>query len=336
MGKRPIKHLTDEQKSVIDKLNDLRPQLAGAGTERDFARRYLPFSYDTWRHLRLDDYTGNTDKCCADAEKALQNILLMLDARVDTGAGADEFFPTAVSRAIFNAVDTARGRDNENRLIIYKAETGGGKSAICRQLARKYGSPIVEGTESMRTSYFAVCSRICKAYGSPGPWLSKDRVEDEMLAIFGQRDMVLIFDEGNSFGPQAINALKLILNRTRTTIFIAAIPAIFNRMRLKSWFEASQLIRRVEAVFVHPDFHRTHVTPFFQGWDFPDGQAKAMSRIAEASAAFGMYDMVKRVREELVKGCKGRTATQAQVETALNIAETKTEAYRLLMERRKK
>jgi hypothetical protein len=336
MSKRPIKHLTPQQAAVIEKLNQIRAHLPGAKTEQDFARRYLPFSYDTWRHLRLDDYTGSVDKCCADAEKALANILLMIEARVDTGAGKDEFFPTSISRAIFNAVDAARGRDNENRLIIYKSETGGGKSAICRQLARKYDSPIVEGTESMRTSYFAVCSRICKAYGSPGPWMSKDRVEDEMLAIFGQRDMVLIFDEGNSFGPQAINALKLLLNRTRATIFIAAIPAIFNRMRLKSWFEASQLIRRVEAVFVHPDFDRVHVAPFFNGWEFPDGQAKAMNRIAEAASAFGLYDMVKRVREELVKTCGGKTATQAQIETALNIAETKTEAYRLLIERRGK
>ncbi len=336
MSKRPIKHLTAEQTAVIDKLNDLRAQLVGAGTEQDFVRRYLPFSYDTWRHLRLDDYTGNVDKCCADAEQALANILLMLDARVDTGAAADEFFPTPVSRVIMKAIDEARGRNDENRLVIYKANTGGGKSAICRQLARKYGSPIVEGTESMRTSYYAVCARICQAYGSHGPWKSTMTVESEMLNLFGQRDLVLIFDEANSFGPQAINALKLILNRTRATIFIAAIPAIFNRMKNKSWFEASQLIRRTTAPFSHPDFDRSYVTPFFQGWEFPDGQAKAMLRIAEACSAFGMYDMVKRVREELVKSCKGHIATQAQVETALNISETKTEAYRLLIDRRRK
>lgn len=329
--KRPIRHLTEHQKEVVEKLSALRIQLAGAGTEQEFARRYLPFSYDTWRHLIKDDYTGNTDKCAEECEKVLANLLAMLDARVDIASGEDEFFDTPLTKAIFHSIDRARSRSDENRLVIYKAETGGGKSAICRQIAKTYGSPIVEGTESMRTSYFAVCARICQAYGSAGPWKSRFVVENEMLNLLGQRDIVLIIDEANSFGPEAINAIKLILNKTRATVFMAAIPAIFNRMQLKSWFEAAQMIRRAEAIWTHPAFDIETIRPFFQGLEFDESETGALERIAEVCSLFGMYDMAKRVREELLRACKNKPVSAYHLEKALRLAEQKTEAYRLLM-----
>ncbi len=331
MPKRPIRHLTEDQREIVERLNGLRGQLVGGGTEQEFARRYLPFSYDTWRHLRKDDYTGNTGKCADECEKVLGNLLSMIDVRAEPANGEEEFFDTPLTRAIFKSIDRARGRDSENRLVIYKAETGGGKSAICRQAARTYGSPIIEGSESMRRSYFAVCARICQAYGSIGPWKSTYKVEEEMLNILGQRNIVLIFDEANSFGPEAINALKLILNRTRATIFMAAIPAIFARMQLKSWFEAAQLIRRAEAVWTHPAFNADTIRPFFQGLEFVDGEDAALERIAEVCSLFGMYDMAKRVREELQRACKNKPVSTFYLEKALSLAEQKTEAYCLLM-----
>jgi len=328
MAKRPIRHLTEHQTQIVAKLSALRTQLAGAGTEQQFAQRYLPFSYDTWRHLIKDDYTGNTEKCVDQCEQVLGNLLAMIDVRVEHSA-ADEFFETPLTKAIFHSIDRARSRTDENRLVIYKAETGGGKSAICRQIAKTYSSPIIEGTESMRTSYFAVCARICQVYGVPGPWRSRFQVENEMLNLLGQRDIVLIIDEANSFGPEAINAVKLILNKTRATIFMAAIPAIFNRMQLKSWFEAAQMIRRAEAIWTHPAFNAETIRPFFQGLEFEDSEA--LERIADVCCLFGMYDMAKRVREELLRACRNKPVSTYHLEKALRLAEQKTEAYRLLM-----
>jgi hypothetical protein len=329
--KRPIRHLTEHQKEIVEKLSALRTQLDGAETEQDFARRYLPFSYDTWRHLRLDDYTGNTEKCAEQCEQVLSNLLNMIAARVDTAPGDEEFFETPLTQAILNSVDRARSRATENRLVIYKAETGGGKSAICRQIARKYNTPIVEGTESMRTSYYAVCSRICQAFGEAGPWKSTVAVESELLNLFGQRDIVLVFDEANCFGPQAINALKMILNRTRAAVFMASIPALFNRMQHKSGLEAAQLIRRAEAVWTHPKFDAETIRPFFRKLEFSDGENAALERIANVCSLFGMYDMAKRVREEMIRLCKNKPVTSYHLEKALSLAEQKTEAYRLLM-----
>jgi hypothetical protein len=116
---------------------------------------------------------------------------------------------------------------------------------------------------------------------------------------------------------------KLILNQTSAVVVVCAIPGLFNRMRLKSWHESDQFIRRAVAVISAPEIDPENVLPFMDQLNFGNCRDICAELITVAANTFGRFNMVKRIIENLRDEhgyTNGRTVTIDAVETA--IAET--------------
>ena len=300
-----VKKLSKGGLESVLRLQDLRLELEAstgrAMTDTQFARAYMPFSETTWGRLVTDTYTGNTSKMEALCAETVVTIERELDAHASYDVGA--FFKTDTVKSVLQAMASARrNKDTQVRLVVYLAETGGGKSAICDYLARTYNALVVEGRESWRQSYTAGCMGVAIAAGAS----SKDHMrnsreaEEVMISQLRGRARVLAIDEANSFGPQTCNMIKLILNQTPTTVFLAAIPGLFEKMRSSAWFEASQMVRRAVAVIRHPALTPKDVAPFLSP---VIGDAKVLQGacrlVADEASRFGLYDFCMRVRQHL-------------------------------------
>ena len=294
-------NLDAEQQVVIDELNALRAKLA-VPNDTEFHKRYLSsyMSYSTWFRLNDGNYNGKIEKYIDCCRQVIENITELLASRtylrpVQIG----EFYRLNTFEAVFESIKEAQERPDNKRLVIFLAETGFGKSAVCEQLHIKYNATLIESSEVWRSSYFACVKDVCAALGSAGPWKSVAAAQEWMLNQMNKKVGVLGIDEANSFGPHSCNLVKMILNRTPWVVFIGALPGLFNMMTRKSWFEASQMLRRAIAVIHHADIKPVDVSPFVSELKFAEPKA-ALPLIAGAGNKFGGYDTIKEIRTELL------------------------------------
>lgn len=299
---KKIVPLSPAQKEVIAALNRKREELGLS--DREFVRRHLGFSFSLWNRLRNDKYGADPAAKIAECERALRAITDMQAAQsVSRITGKPkEFHELPNMSAVFNAVNEARLRDDQNRAVFYLAPAGGGKSEVCSQLKLRYGAVVVEAKESWRKSYFAGCADICRALGESGPWRGTRDAEYAMLQALLRKEHILAIDEANYFAPHTCNMIKLILNQTRCTVVVCAIPGLFDEMRKKAWWEAGQMVRRAVAVIRYTKAETENIVPFLACFEFfkiRDNAVPAARVIRDAANSFGMYDLVGRVVEEL-------------------------------------
>jgi hypothetical protein len=290
--KYPIKPLTPEMIDLRDKLLAKREELGL--TDQAFHRKYLHGSYTTWYRWSTNQYNGDIDK---QFEIYKKNFAQLIDIKALNPLldSSEPFYEFPVFEAIVNAIKKALDTKDENRLVIFLAKEGGGKDALCRQLKKIFNADILEATESWRKSYTAGCADVCQCIKVKGTWKSTRETEKQMLLALNKNRHILVINEGNSFGPHTLNMIKLILNQTNSVVAIFAIPGIFDRMKHKSWFESSQVIRRAVAVIEAPDIEPDHVAPFLAEFNMNGSREPACMAIAAAANSFGRYNMIKRI-----------------------------------------
>ncbi|NCC52814.1 MAG: hypothetical protein EOM20_16585 [Spartobacteria bacterium] len=315
-----IQQLNADEQAIVAALQEKRDELGL--TDAAFHRRYLPRAYSTWHRIQHDGYAGNTSKAIKEYEQALRTLenIRAFAPKIESD---EPFYMMPVFESVVEAVNRAHARTDENRLVVFLAPTGGGKDAMCRHLAKTHNAKIVEGRESWRKSYYAGCADVCNALHVKGPWRSTREVEFDMLAKINGHNHTIVANEGNSFGPQTFNMFKLILNQTSAVVVVCAIPGIFDRMRLKSWYESTQFLRRAVAVISAPEIDPENVRPFMAELNFGDDRDICAELITIAANTFGRFNMVKRIIENLRDEhsyANGRKVSIDAVETA--IAET--------------
>jgi len=329
-----IKRLTVEGRKRVTRLSELRDALNASDpdgielSDAEFAARYLPFHASTWQRLREDNYTGDTTKM---ERRCLESIIRLESVLEDRGVhlGQVELFKSDIVKSVLLHVDTARDNHlNANRLVVYLAETGGGKTALCRHIAASYLGCIIEGRESWRSSYTAGCRDVAIAAGATkdDKMRNSREAEDVMLRYLRKRPHVLCIDEANSFGPHTCNMVKLILNKTPTVVFMCAIPGLWQRMQSSNWFEASQLKRRAVAVVqlaaLGPKDARPFLARIIPERSILTAAAKA---VAQAASRFGLYDFVERIAAHLTDEYAGNGEPVTIEAVAKAIAVTRAE-----------
>lgn len=306
----------------LDVINELKRIQEDSGlADGKFASQHLTVHGSTW--LRIKDGTYGADPSAALLK--LEGNLRMLrieQAQSSKLTGGGTFHRLTHQQEAINAVTTAKLKPahDPDRLVVYLAETGGGKSALGRQLKLMHDGVLVEARESWRDSYFAALSSIALAAGVPEDELNagKYRAECALLKKLKTNRRVLIIDEGEYFGPRTINLVKLLLNQTESVVVVLAIPAMFQRWQLRSWEESKQLNRRAHAVvnasLVLPDdvklFLAAHCTLGARA-----GEVCAM--IAKAANEFGRYDTVTRIMAELTEVISLDAITPEEVKQAI-------------------
>jgi chromosomal replication initiation ATPase DnaA len=298
-----MKKLTEAGKESLRRLEELRAEVSKAEGkdvgETEFAQRLLPFSGATYRALLDESYSGDIGQMETRCRQAIVDVERFLELR--SSMRTRDLVKTQTVLACMEAMERARANTaSQNRLVLYLAPTGGGKSELCSAICRRFKAVRLQGRETWRMSYSAFCSDVVRATGDREFQGSARQAEDEMLRVLRQRTYALAIDECNTLGPAAANAIKLILNETPTFVFVSAIPVFWDRLRSRAWSEASQLIRRCVLVVRHEVLTVEDVRPFLRAcMTDKDALQHACKTVAGSGSLFGMYDVVVRVCDRL-------------------------------------
>lgn len=310
----------------IDLLASLEAERDRLGlSDSEFCREHLTIAGSSWTRLRSEKYGAGVDKICARLAGNLRNLRIKRASAGQLG-GDIVWHPLPPQRLVVDAVSLAQLKplNDPERLVVFLADTGGGKTALARHLRIAFDGILVDARESWRTSYYAALRDIGTAAGAVSKKLDMGAYSAERALVdrLTTNRRLLIIDEGEAFGPRTINLIKLILNQTPTVVVILAIPELYHRWSQAAWIESQQLIRRCEAIVEAGPVLAEDVAEFLagDGFQFSGPPELHHAEIAAAANRFGRYSMVRRVRAELCL-LVAETIKPADTKRAIAIAE---------------
>lgn len=294
--------------------------------DSQFAAR-LRVSPASWSTMRDGSYAAENK------EPMLERFAAALSQLEDQAATAEMRGPRATivelrhTRAAVKAVKRASG-EARNRLVVYLAHTGGGKSTLARLLKSIYldSCAVVEATETWRDSYFAALLGTAAALGIGGRLASARAAESAVLENLALAPRIVVVDEAHHGGKAALNLLKLILNRCpETRIVVLAIPQLWDRMQQANAPEAAQLRSRTCAKIVVPDVGAEDCGDFLAAkmprYAGLNGDTKAaIAEACDAANRFGLFDTLQRICDDEILTRAG-ALTLAEVKAAIKRVE---------------
>lgn len=213
------------------------------------AKRYLRCSDATWGGLRNGTYLG--ESISPWIEKIDAALRVIEDEQVDN-AEADDLLDLSDGRAAIKAVRKC-ANEKRNRLVVYLADTGGGKTDLGKRIQAALGDTVVmtEATEVWRDNYLAACRTVGEALGIASEDMgSKREAENAIVDSLAVSPRIIFIDESHYCGKEALNLVKLILNRSMSRVLMASMPQLWSRMQAKNWEESRQLRNRTYAKIV--------------------------------------------------------------------------------------
>lgn len=281
-------------------------------SQQKFADRYLTFGKAQWNQIiavlddaRLDSYfdrISDPDAKMAELEETL--VRIQLQRASETRADDSKLLPLSHFLAVKQAVKEAKRAKGPERLIKYLAPTGGGKSMLAQYLAKDNNLRVVESREAWRGSYYSFLIDICRAIKLT---LGNDEmrpaaIEDKLIPALCQKEndmaIVIYIDEAEFFGREALNGLKLLLNKTRMVPVIGAIPEAHDRWNRYYPMEADQIARRTREVIQLSVIDDDDCALFFPANQFAEPK-KEIKWLAQTASKFGHYSLLKRVARKI-------------------------------------
>lgn len=296
--------LSEEQRETIASLTAWQERLKK--TDALFCRDHLSYKATVWYRIKTGEYwtlVKSPDAACEQLSRDLRR--LEREQAIASRYGTGEIFPLDDFRAVLRAVDQARAKSiaDPDRLIVFLADTGGGKSVLCGQLAKEAGAKIVQAREGWLSSYFNCLRDFATAVGADtGSNASKGSMETDLLAFLAQKKTIIAVDEAEFFGAKSLNLLKLILNTTPTVIVICAMPEAYARWNRANWHEARQIRRRTHILIHQEAVHPNEASRFLSGGPAKGCLKEAAVLVAGAANQFGRFDTVKRIAVALLDG----------------------------------
>jgi hypothetical protein len=301
---------TGEQREIIEGLIG---QASKEQSHELFVKRFLPFGAGQWSAIiaAVDDSRAESyfdritdrDGKMEELKELLVRIQLQRasDGREDSDA---KVIPLSQFRAVQRAVKEAKLVRGPERLIKYLAPTGGGKTWLSKFLATDNNLRVVESRDAWRRSYYCFLLDICRAVGltiaadENSPAVIEDKLIPFLCAKEDDMAIVLYIDEGEFFGREALNGLKLLLNKTRMVPVVGSIPQAHDRWNRYFPMESDQIARRTREVIQLSVINEADCKLFFPPKQFSDS-ASAVKYLAGAASKFGHYSLLKRVARKL-------------------------------------
>lgn len=238
---------TPEQRSIIQGIAEFQQQ---AGLSDSNFAKHLPCSSTTWSRLKGDNYKGNVDRKVTEVAKAAQAYREAWQKNQSRNQRR-RFYEFTDFKAVFSAVRTAMGRGQlleEDKLIVYCAPSGWGKSHLASELEDRYSAKVVTARQSWRTSYFSACASIARAVGVREDFKGAPHAEEALIAHLTNHPCVIVLNEVEFFGRPTLNLIKTILNETGCSVVMLAIPEFFSSIKVLGGLHSAQLLRRCVAV----------------------------------------------------------------------------------------
>ena len=296
----PTTAYTPGQQDVLAQLSAIQEKLKLADVP--FAAKHLTISSTVWFRIKSGTYNADPALAFVKLERNLRNYRIE-QAQASRLISDRPFHFFAPQQEVVDAVTLCKMKpaDDANRLVVYLAPTGGGKTALARNLKIQHDGLLVEGRESWRRSYMAALCDIAAVAGVRELETLMTRgehaIETALLERLNKQRQVLLIDEGEYFGPRTINLCKFMLNQTPTVVVIFAIPQLYDWWQRTAWEQAAQLNRRAEAIVHAGPVTADDVRVFLLGEKITLGSDSraAAAELATAANSFGHYDTLLRV-----------------------------------------
>ncbi len=309
---------TPEQRETLLALLELEK---GYKSSAEFVKECLPCGASMWSQIK-DTLDADKKTCYFDAVSAEATAevfrklaVALIDARRQSAQENVDILEISQLRAVDQSVRECKGKTSPERITLYIADTGGGKTIIANHLERVFSATTVQTRQPWCKSEYTALKDIGAALGARNmDSMITATLEDALVKAISSRSVVLTFDEAEYFGGDSLNLVKMLLNRTSMRAVIMTTHAGFQKWERRYRDEADQIKRRV-----HSTVRLTGIDPKDAALFFPEGQFsdedKALRLISEHAGKFGNYSMVRRVADRL-RGVK--KAGPTDVEKAIN------------------
>lgn len=297
--------LTPEQDAIVQQLCDAQ-ETSGLGDNK-FGRRYIGCSGSKWNRIKSREYFQLIQSPAKEIESlkarlGAYNAESALLSRFDDRPLVETLPVKMLRKAIADC--EVKPIADPVRCIIFLAPTGGGKTFVSMHLRNEDSARtfLVEARECWKRSYFHCIRDICVAAGiDVHDTSSPSEMEQRLIARFSEERYRLVIDEGEYFGPQALNLIKLLLNKTLTVIVIACIPTAYEKWNRSSSHEAGQIRRRTHYVVRAEEVDCDVVEKLLENSQLNGEKRDAAARITRAANKFGGYDIARRICTRVIK-----------------------------------
>lgn len=284
----------DSSHPVVSRLMELQ----GSETDRAFSSAHLTVSETVWYRIRTGKYQAEDHSRVL--RKLTNDLSSILDHAAITGAiKSAKILPLSHITESRDALNMAFSEER-NRIVIALADTGGGKSAIAKSIARDFATRtvLVEATESWRKSYIGAIHAIGRALGIADQFRNNSRIDEQILLDYlAANPRIIVIDEGNYFGSAALNLVKAICNQTSCIVFILAMPVLWKFITRSSQQEARQVRNRAAAILEFTSLKRKDVAVALAdtvpNWEsLAELQGFAVNSVKDAANSFGLWNTV--------------------------------------------
>jgi hypothetical protein len=298
--------LTTDQQEVIAHLAAAQERFAQS--DNVFAHEHLGCSGSKWNRIKDGTYWDLVDdipRVIAQlrADLGRLNLEYSLRQRFEDRA----LIETDSVKGVRKALGQCEGKplSDPDRCVVFLAPTGGGKTFLCSHLRQEANSRehiLVEAREVWKRSYYYCVRDLCIAAGVPvSDTNSPAALEQRLLEKLAGDRFTILIDEAEYFGPQALNLIKLILNKTRTVILLAVIPEAYEKWNRSASHEASQVRRRTHRVIRVVNCEYEVVENLFAGTKLNGLAESAVKLIASrCSRKTGHYDLARLMANRVI------------------------------------
>jgi hypothetical protein len=318
--------ITPAQQEIVDKLIALQAESRDAKghpkTDKDFGQM-LGMSGSKWNLVKNGKYIDKIDDVSGffvDLKVSLNK--LQVRTMLNNRFGSKDFIAFPKFEAVFSAVSRCLNKPLSDpiRFNVFLAETGGGKSALCAELMRRFENVIaVEARDEwMRPSKYVCLQDICEAADIDSSDIYQPtKMEMALLKKFQTGQYILAIDEAESLGKGVLNSIKFWLNRSRLVVVAAAIKTSYLKWNKRFPHEASQIKSRTHTVIDNNVITVAEATAFLSQYSLNGDTEASAKKLAIAATNFGAYRMIRRVLEQLPRG---ERICLNDVESAISVA----------------
>jgi len=217
---------------------------------------------------------------------------------------ATPFIKFAEFESISTAIHDARekvAQKSEERLVVFKARTRGGKTWLADQLVEEGKiNWRVEATPSWSSSYRAMLLSLCEMFGlGHTRKMSADHLESLLISHIKTLSGVALFEEVQDLCHKSQEFIKLLLNKSSLVVCIFVTNEAHEEMLAHGGNHLAQLLARAETTITASKITPDHVRKFD-----PDMWAKAASKdqlqlVADAANRLGALSAVRRITENV-------------------------------------
>lgn len=227
-------------------------------------------------------------------------------------ASSDQFIKFAEYNAINLAIETARSmvaQRSEERLVVFKARTRGGKTWLADQLAEEEKiNWRVEAMPSWGDSYKAMLISLCAMFNiGHTRRQGADELESLLIAHIKTLSGVVLFEEMQALCRKSQEFIKTLLNKSSLVVCIFVTNEAHDEMLAHGGNHLAQLLARAETTITASKITADHVRRFDEDLWKKAADKKQLELVAEAANRLGALSAVRRITA-MVRALLGKGA----------------------------